>query len=77
MNKDYPESFLLGSEYRTDMVSLNNALKQAGVENELVDPKAEEGIEKPHGFVANLRHDPVSAKAFDRMIRFLDERIKK
>lgn len=75
-NKDYPASFLLGSEYRTDMVSLNKSLKQAGVENELVDPLAEEGIEKPHGFVANLRNDPVSAKAFERMMKFLEERTK-
>ena len=76
VNKDYPASFLLGSEYRTDMVSLNKALKQAGVENELVDPLAEEGLEKPHGFVANLRNDPVSAKAFERMMTFIDERTK-
>lgn len=76
VNKDYPASFLLGSEYRTDMVSLNKALKQAGVENELVDPLAEEGLEKPHGFVANLRSDPVSAKAFERMMTFIDERTK-
>ncbi|NQN68722.1 alpha/beta hydrolase [Streptococcus suis] len=76
VNKDYPASFLLGSEYRTDMVSLNKALKQAGVENELVDPLAEEGLEKPHGFVANLRNDPVSAKAFERLMTFIDERTK-
>lgn len=76
VNKDYLASFLLGSEYRTDMVSLNKSLKQAGVENELVDPMAEEGIEKPHGFVANLRNDPVSAKAFERMMKFLEERTK-
>ncbi|AML47254.1 hypothetical protein [Streptococcus suis] len=75
-SKDYPASFLLGSEYRTDMVSLNKALKQAGVENELVDPLAEEGLEKPHGFVANLRTDPVSAKAFERLITFIDDRTK-
>ncbi|MCK3966138.1 hypothetical protein HCC04_11855 [Streptococcus suis] len=76
VNKDYPASFLLGSEYRTDMVSLNKALKQAGVENELVDPLAEEGLEKPHGFVANLRTDPVSAKAFERLITFINDRTK-
>lgn len=77
VNKDYPESFLLGSEYRTDMITLHQALEQAGVENELVDPKAEEGLEKPHGFVSNLRNDPVATKAFERMMRFLDLRTKK
>lgn len=74
VNKDYPASFLLGSEYRTDMISLNNALNQVGVENELVDPLTEDGLEKPHGFVANLRNDPVSAKAFERMMKFLEEK---
>lgn len=37
---------------------------------------AEEGLEKPHGFVANLRTDPVSAKAFERLMTFIDDRTK-
>ncbi|MGT2737430.1 alpha/beta hydrolase [Streptococcus orisratti] len=76
VTKDYPASFLLGSEYRTDLITLQKALKQADVAHELVDPLAEKGLEKPHGFVSNLRTDPVSAEAFDRMMRFLNERTK-
>lgn len=76
VTKDYPASFLLGSEYRTDLITLQKVLKQADVAQELVDPLAEKGLEKPHGFVSNLRTDPVSAEAFDRMMRFLDERTK-
>ncbi|MGV3080392.1 alpha/beta hydrolase [Streptococcus sp. 32226D021BW] len=76
VTKDYPASFLLGSEYRTDLITLQQALKQADVVHELVDPLAEKGLEKPHGFVSNLRNDPVSAKAFERMMTFIDERTK-
>lgn len=76
VTKDYPASFLLGSEYRTDLLTLQKALKQADVVHELVDPLAEKGLEKPHGFVSNLRNDPVSAEAFDRMMTFLEERTK-
>lgn len=75
VTKDYPASFLLGSEYRTDLITLQKALKQADVAHELVDPLAEKGLEKPHGFVSNLRTDPVSAEAFDRMMRFLENKI--
>ncbi|HFI0724788.1 TPA: alpha/beta hydrolase [Streptococcus suis] len=76
VTKDYPASFLLGSEYRTDLITLQKALKQADVAHELVDPLAEKGLEKPHGFVSNLRTDPVSAKAFERMMTFIDDRTK-
>ncbi|MGM0322453.1 hypothetical protein IGI82_003653 [Enterococcus sp. AZ067] len=76
VTKDYPESFLLGSEYRTDMVSMHDALNQYSVESELVDPLAEKGIEKPHGFIANLRKDPEAAEAFQRLMTFLKERVK-
>ncbi|HEL1984834.1 TPA: alpha/beta hydrolase [Streptococcus suis] len=76
VTKDYPASFLLGSEYRSDLITLQKALKQADVVHELVDPLAEKGLEKPHSFVSNLRHDPVSAEAFDRMMTFLEERTR-
>lgn len=75
VTKDYPSSFLLASEYRTDLITLQQALKQADVVHELVDPLAEKGLEKPHGFVSNLRNDPVSAEAFDRMMTFLENKI--
>ena len=76
VTKDYPASFLLGSEYRSDLITLQQALKQADVSHELVDPLAEKGLEKPHGFVSNLRNDPVSAEAFGRMMTFLEDRTK-
>lgn len=72
----YPTSFLLGSEYRLDMVSLHDALDNVGVVNEIVDPFAERGITKPHGFIANFRKDEISQDAFNRLIRFLEETTK-
>lgn len=74
MTSDYPAAFLLGSEYRNDMVSMSGKLKEAGVEHILVDPFTEHGEIKPHCFVANERNDPIAKEAFDRMITFLYEK---
>ena len=76
MTSDYPAAFLLGSEYRNDMVSMSRKLTEAGVEHILVDPLAEHGEEKPHCFVANERVDPVAAEAFSRLTEFLKEKTK-
>ena len=38
MTSDYPATFLLGSEYRNDMIEMDEKLKEAGVEHILVDP---------------------------------------
>lgn len=76
MTSDYPAVFLLGSEYRNDMVSMSQKLTEAGVEHILVDPLAEHGEEKPHCFVANERVDPVAAEAFNRLTEFLKEKTK-
>ncbi|MBM7636967.1 alpha/beta hydrolase [Streptococcus saliviloxodontae] len=73
---DYPPSFLLGSEYRKDMVSLHDALERVGVVNKIVDPFAEKGITKSHGFISNLRKDDISQDAFQRLITFLEEKTK-
>lgn len=67
----YPSAFLLGSEYRIDMNEMHDALDQAGVVNELVDPLAEEGKKMPHCFVGGERIDPTAASAFRRLIAFL------
>ena len=67
----YPPSFLLGSEYRTDMNEMHDALEKAGVVNELADPLVEEGKKMPHCFVAAERTDPVARKAFLRLTDFL------
>lgn len=67
----YPPSFLLGSEYRTDMNEMHNALNKVGVINEIADPLKEEGKKMPHCFVAAEREDPTAKKAFLRLIDFL------
>ena len=69
----YPPSFLLGSEYRTDMNEMHDALEKAGVVNELVDPLKEEGKKMPHCFVAAERTDPIAKKAFLRLTDFLEK----
>lgn len=69
----YPPSFLLGSEYRTDMNEMHDALNKAGVVNELADPLKEEGKKMPHCFVAEERTDPTAKKAFLRLTDFLNE----
>lgn len=69
--KDYPATFLLGSEYRTDMNELHEALNKVSVQNELADPWQEEGKKMPHCFVSRERTDEVARRAFQRLIRFL------
>lgn len=74
MTADYPAAFLLGSEYRNDLIAMAEKLKEVEVEHILVDPLAEHGAEKPHCFVANERIDPVAAEAFGRLTAFLREK---
>ena len=74
MTADYPAAFLLGSEYRNDLIAMAEKLKEVEVEHILVDPLEEHGAEKPHCFVANERIDPVAAEAFGRLTAFLREK---
>ena len=67
-------AFLLGSEYRNDLIAMSEKLTEVEVEHILVDPLAEYGEEKPHCFVANERVDPVAAEAFSRLTAFLKEK---
>lgn len=71
---NYPTTFLLGSEYRNDMINMHEQLDQMNVENILVDPLIEHGEVKPHCFVASERVDPVAKEAFDRLISFLQKK---
>lgn len=74
INSDYPAAFLLGSEYRNDMSAMSEELEKNGIEYILVDPFAEYGEVKPHCFVANERIDPIAKEAFDKLIKFLDQK---
>lgn len=74
MTKDYPDAFLLGSEYRFDMNEMHDKLNELNVENILIDPYAENGEEKPHCFVSSERVDPIAKDAFDRMMEYLNEK---
>lgn len=76
MTSDYPAAFLLGSEYRNDMIAMAEKLKEADAEHILVDPLAEHGEEKTHCFVANERIDPVAEEAFFSLTEFLKEKTK-
>lgn len=76
MTKNYPSSFLLGSEYREDMNEMAKKLKTVGAEATLVDPYAQNGVKQPHCFVAQERENPVAAKAFKKLTAFLKEKTR-
>ena len=76
MTSDYPAAFLLGSEYRNDMIAMAEKLNEVDAEHILADPFAEHGEEQPHCFVANERVDPVAEEAFQRLAEFLKEKTK-
>lgn len=76
MTSDYPATFLLGSEYRLDMIAMSEKLTGLGVEHVLADPLEEHGSEQPHCFVANERNDPVAAEAFTRLLAFIGEKVR-
>ncbi len=58
------------------MRSMNDALTEANVLHELIDPLAERNRRMPHCFVASERADAVAKDAFDRMMAFLAEQVK-
>ena len=76
VDSDYPPAVLLGSEYAIDMRSMHDALTEASVLHELIDPLAERNRRMPHCFVASERADAVAKDAFDRMMAFLAEQVK-
>ena len=76
VNPDYPPAVLLGSEYYVDMRALNDALTQAEVTHELIDPLAERNLQMPHCFVASERIDDVARDAFDRMMLFIKTQVQ-
>lgn len=72
VNSDYPPAVLLGSEYYADMRAMDEALTEANVPHELIDPLAERNLQMPHCFVASERTDETAKDAFDRMVSFLE-----
>jgi len=75
VDSNYPDAFLLGSEYYVDMREMDAALTGANVEHELVDPLAERNLQMQHCFVASERVNEVAKDAFDRMIAFLKSKV--
>lgn len=71
VNPDFPPAVLLGSEYCKDMRALASRLNMKQVRYHLVDPLAEQGLVKPHCFVAKERVDDVSRDAYERMMSFI------
>lgn len=71
LTANYPTAFLLGSEYRTDMITMSNKLKELGSEHVLV-----EETNQPHCFVSEERTNPVAKAAFDKLIAFMNEKTK-
>ena len=74
VDANYPEAFLLGSEYYIDMREMDAALTDADVDHALVDPLAERGLQMQHCFVASERVDETAKDAFDRMMIFIKQR---
>ena len=75
VDSNYPDAFLLGSEYYVDMRAMDSALTGAGVEHVFVDPLAERNLQMQHCFVASERKNEVAKDAFDRMIAFLKSKV--
>lgn len=71
LTASYPAAFLLGSEYRIDMITMSKKLKELGSEHVLV-----EETNQPHCFVAEERTNPVAKAAFDKLIAFMNEKTK-
>ena len=76
VDSNYPDAFLLGSEYYADMREMDSALTGANAEHALVDPLAERNLQMQHCFVASERENDVAKDAFDRMISFLKQRVQ-
>lgn len=74
MTESYPPAFLLGSEYRNDMINMHEKLDELNSENVLVDPLEEHGEIKSHCFVASERTDPIARDAFERLVDFLAQK---
>ena len=55
---------------------MHDALIEANVPHELIDPLAERNLRMPHCFVASERADAVAKDAFDRMMGFIAEQVK-
>ena len=76
VDSNYPDAFLLGSEYYVDMRAMDSALTGAGVEHALVDPLAERNLQMRHCFVASERENEVAKDAFYRMVYFIKQRVQ-
>ena len=57
------------------MREMDSKLKEKNVDHILIDPLAERGKEMQHCFVANERVDEISKDAYDRMIKFVKEKL--
>ena len=75
VDSNYPDAFLLGSEYYVDMREMDAALTSVNVEHAIVDPLAERNLQMQHCFVASERVNEVAKDAFDRMIAFLKSKV--
>ena len=76
VDSNYPDAFLLGSEYYVDMREMDAALASANAEHALVDPLAERNLQMQHCFVASERENDVAKDAFDRMMFFIKQRVQ-
>ena len=76
VDSNYPDAFLLGSEYYVDMREMDTALTSANAEHALVDPLAERNLQMQHCFVASERENDVAKDAFDRMMSFIKQRVQ-
>ena len=76
VDSNYPDAFLLGSEYYVDMREMDSALTSANTDHALVDPLAERNLQMQHCFIASERENDVAKDAFDRMMIFLKPRVQ-
>ena len=55
---------------------MHDALIEANVPHELIDPRTERNLRMPHCFVASEHGDAVAKDAFDRMMVFISNKAK-
>lgn len=72
LTSDYIPCVLLAGEYYRDMRLMSDTLNQCNVENLLLDPLNETGVQQPHCYLALERSDPVAKNSFEQMIAFLN-----
>lgn len=78
VNGDYPAAFVIGNNYdgngyAYDMEQLFNTLRNYGAKCKFFYDKYENGTEPGHGYLSDLKNDPLALKCYTAMMKFLEK----